>query len=136
VGGEYCESALKRLPALLQETDPELMILGYGATDLWKKTDRAQLKANLCAMIDLAHKQDTQVVMLAMPDINRLLPKPDPIFEEVAREKNVPIETEILRTVLSDSSTRLLRYMVNDDGIQKMAEAVRALCVKCGGLPE
>ena len=92
------------------------------------------MKANLEAMIDLAHKRNTQVVMLGMPDINKLRVKIDPIFEEVAREKKVPIENEIVRTVLKNPSERIYRYMVNDQGIESMAKAVRALCVKCGGL--
>jgi acyl-CoA thioesterase I len=136
VGAEFSESALKRLPAVLTENKPNLMILGYGAMDLWKKTDRVKLKANLCAMIDLARTNQTQVVMLAMPDLNRLSPKPDPLFEEVAREKNVPIDTAIIRAVLSDGSTRTFRYLPNDDGIQKMAEAIRDLCIQRGALPK
>jgi acyl-CoA thioesterase-1 len=131
-GAEYSESALQRLPVVLEQDVPHLMILGYGAMDLWKMKDRASLKANLCAMIDLARSNKTQVVMLAMPDLNRFSPKPDPIFEEVAHEKNVPIEAEIIRTVLSDTSTRTFRYLPNDDGIQKMAEAIRSLCVERG----
>lgn len=134
--GEFSESALRRLPEVLQQHDPDLMILGYGATDLWKGTDRAKLKANLVAMIDLAFKQNTQVVMLALPDINKLRVKPDPVFEEVAREKNVPIETEIVGAVLKTPEDRVYRYMVNDNGLEKIAAAVRALCVRCGGLPQ
>jgi len=132
LGGEFSESALKRLPDVLATDAPHLMILGYGAMDLWKKTDRAKLKTNLSAMIDLARSNSTQVVMLAMPDLNRLSTKPDPLFEEVAREKNVPIETAIVRSVLSSSSTRTFRYLPNDDGIQKMAEAIRDLCIQRG----
>ncbi len=134
LGAEFSDKALARLPGVLEENAPHLMILGYGAMDLWKKSDRTTLKANLCAMIDLARTNQTQVVMLAMPDLNRLTPKPDPVFEEVAREKNVPIDTAIIRAVLSDSSTRTFRYLPNDDGIQKMAEALRDLCVQRGAL--
>lgn len=132
--GEYAESALKRLPALLEQYDPDLMVLGYGAMDLWKMTDRAKLKANLEAMIDLAHERNTQVVMLGLPDINKLRVKIDPVFEEVSREKKVPIEAEIVRTVLKTPSERVFRYMVNDKGIESVAKAVRALCVRSGGL--
>lgn len=134
--GEYAESALKCLPAVLKGCDPDLMILGYGAMDLWKMTDRAKLKANLIAMIDLAHQQDTQVVMLALPDINKVRVKIDPIFEEVAKEKGVPIEAEIVRTVLKTPSERVFRYIVNDKGLEAMAKAVRALCVRCGGMQD
>lgn len=134
--GEFADNALKRLPDILKAHDPDLMILGYGAMDLWKVKDRAKLKASLVAMIDLAQKQDTQVVMLALPDLNRLSVKPDPIFEEVAAEKGVPIETEIIRTVLKDSSTKVFRYMVNDKGLEQIGQALRALCVTCGGLKE
>lgn len=134
--GEFAESALRRLPGVLKDCDPDLMVLGYGAMDLWKMTDRAKLKADLVAMIDLAQKQDTQVVMLALPDINKVRVKIDPIFEEVAKEKGVPIEAEIVRTVLKTPSDRVFRYIVNDKGLEKMAKAVRALCVRCGGLQE
>ena len=134
--GEFADSALKRLPDILQAHDPDLMIVGYGAMDLWKVTDRAKLKASLIAMIDLAQQQDTQVVMLALPDLNRLSVKPDPLFEEVAREKGVPIETDIIRAVLKDSSTKVFRYMVNDKGLEQVAGALRALCVTCGGLKD
>lgn len=134
--GEFAESALKRLPEVLERYDPDLMILGYGAMDLWKMTDRTKLKASLGAMVDLARKRDTQVVMLGLPDINKLRVKIDPLFEEVAREKNVPIEAEIVRSVLKTPSERVFRYMVNDKGIESMAKAVRALCVKNGALPE
>lgn len=134
--GEYAESALKRLPEVLKDCDPDLMVLGYGAMDLWKMTDRAKLKANLCAMIDLAREQETQVVMLALPDINKLRVKIDPVFEEVAREKSVPIEAEVVRTVLKTPSERVFRYIVNDKGLETIAKAVRALCVRSGGLSD
>lgn len=136
IGAEFSDSALKRLPEVLEQDVPHLMILGYGAMDLWKMKDRASLKANLCAMIDLARSNQTQVVMLAMPDLNRLNPKPDPIFEEVATEKNVPIDTAVLHAVLSRSSTRTFRYLPNDEGIQKISEAVRDLCIQRGALPK
>lgn len=134
VGAEFSDKALERLPGVLEETKPHLMILGYGAMDLWKKTDRNKLKENLCSMIDLARKQQTQVILLAMPDLHRLTMRPDPIFEAVAREKNVPIEATIIGSVLSDSSTRTFRYLPNDDGIQKMAEGLRDFCVQRGAL--
>ena len=134
--GEFTENALKRLPDVLQEADPDLMVLGYGAMDLWKATDRAQLKANLGAMIDLARKQETQVVMLALPDLNKLRVKPDPIFEEVAQEKQVPIEAEVVQKVLKTPKERVFRYMVNDQGLETIAAGVRALCVKSGALTE
>jgi hypothetical protein len=132
--GEFAADALKRLPGVLEEYDPDLMVLGYGAMDLWKGKDREQLKASLGAMIDLAHKQETQVVMLALPDINKVMLRPDPIFEEVAKQKNVPIETEVVASVLKTSSERVFHYMVNDKGLEAIAAAVRALCVTCGGL--
>ncbi len=47
--GEFAESALRRLPDVLKSCDPDLMVLGYGAMDLWKQTDREKLKANLIA---------------------------------------------------------------------------------------
>lgn len=132
--GEFAASALKRLPEVLKEQRPALIVLGYGAMDLWKATDRAKLKADLCAMVDLAHAQGAQVVMLSLPDINKVILRPDPIFEEVAKEKNVPIEAEVVKRVLKTPSERVFRYMVNDKGLETIAEAVRALCVQCGGL--
>lgn len=133
---EYAESALKRLPSVLDECDPDMMVLSYGAMDLWKATDRAKLKASLGAMVDVALKRKTQVVMLALPDISKVVLRPAPLFEEVAREKNVPIETKIVSSVLKTPSERIYRYMVNDNGLEAIGAAVRALCVKYGALKD
>ncbi len=134
--GELIEKALKRLPDVLEQCDPDLMVLGYGAMDLWKETAPEKIEAGLAAMVDMARARNTQVVLLAMPNISRLSVRPDPVYERVAREKNIPVETGIVRAVLNDSSLHELRYKVNDDGIQRLAEALRTLIVQCGGLPE
>ena len=94
--GEYAQSALERLPAVLEQNTPDLVVLGYGAMDLWKKADRAKLKAAIAGMVDASRRSGAQVVMLALPDLNKLRLAPDPIFAEVAREKGVPIEAEVI----------------------------------------
>lgn len=132
--GEFADNALKRLPSVLEQQRPGLMVLSYGAMDLWKMTDRAKLKASLCGMIDAARSREAQVVMLSLPDLNKLRLTPDPIFEEVALEKGVPLENEVVCAVLKKPDERIFRYMVNDAGIERIALAVKALCVKSGGL--
>ena len=47
--------------------------------------------------------------MLALPDINRVRVKIDPLFEEVAKETGVPIEAEIVRTVLKTPSDQIFQ---------------------------
>lgn len=136
IPGELSQDALLRLPAELDDVKPALLVLGYGAADLAQKSDRAALKANLAAMIDLARSRQVQVVMLGLPNLTAGVSlESDPIYAELAREKGVPIENEALKRVLSRRSLKAYTMVPNEQGILQLGAAVHELLLQSGALP-
>ena len=73
---------MQRLPALLDQHNPDLFILIYGGNDILKKLPRSEQKNNLLAKIELAKTKDIEVVMLGVPNPGIFL-KSAEIYEEI-----------------------------------------------------
>jgi acyl-CoA thioesterase-1 len=67
IPGEISGEGLVRLPEVLKREKPALLILCHGANDLLRFQDKRQAAANLQAMIRLARKNGTAVVLIAVP---------------------------------------------------------------------
>lgn len=126
VPGEITAEGLERLPDVLEEEQPKLLILCHGGNDLLRKTGEDKAEANLRAMIALAKAKGIQVVMIAVPKPGLTLSSPA-YYEEIAEDLKLPIETGILRSVLSSPSLKSDSVHPNAAGYQKMAEAIAEL---------
>ena len=100
VPGEITADGLKRLPALLDEQHPQLLILIHGANDILRNMPREQTAANLTAMIAEAKQRNIKVVMLGVPTFGlySLLGltslESAKIYQQVAEVEKVPIDLE------------------------------------------
>ena len=65
VPGEVSADGLQRLPDVLEEVNPKLMILCHGGNDLLQKLNEASAAANVRAMIQLAKNKGIGVVLIA-----------------------------------------------------------------------
>jgi acyl-CoA thioesterase I len=126
VPGEVTADGLQRLPDVLDEEQPRLMILCHGGNDLIRQSGEGQAESNLRAMITLARSRGVQVIMLAVPKPGLML-TPPPYYEKIAADFNVPIETGILRSILASPSLKSDTIHPNAAGYQKMAEAIAVL---------
>ncbi len=66
ISGETSSGGRSRLPALLQQHEPELVVLALGANDGLRALPVAQLEDNLAAMIEQSHAAGASVVLLGM----------------------------------------------------------------------
>ncbi|WP_263142827.1 arylesterase [Pseudomonas sp. RIT-PI-AD] len=66
ISGDTSAGGLARLPALLGEHRPEVVILELGGNDGLRGQPPAQLQQNLASMIDDAQKQGARVLLLGM----------------------------------------------------------------------
>ena len=73
VSGETTDQGLERLPGVLSQAKPDLLILLEGGNDILRSYDLAATKQNLGAMIELAHERGIQVVLLGVPGKNLFL---------------------------------------------------------------
>jgi len=123
VPGEISSKGLERLPKLLDEHDPDLLILTHGGNDILKKLSRNEQKSNLSAMIELAKTRNIQIAMLGVPEPGIFL-KSAEIYEQLASETNIPIELSLLPDILGDNSLKSDIAHPNAEGYQLMAEGI------------
>ena len=126
VPGEVTAEGLERLSDALEEEQPKLLILCHGGNDLLRQTGEAKAEANLRAMIALAKAKGIQVLMVAVPKPGLTLSSPA-YYEKIAEELKLPIETGVLRNILSSSSLKSDQVHPNAAGYRKMAEAIAEL---------
>ena len=67
VPGEVSAEGLERLPRLLEETKPALLILCHGGNDFLRKLGEEGAAANVRAMVRLARQQGVAVMIVATP---------------------------------------------------------------------
>ena len=133
VPGETSAEGLARLPAVIEESKPQLVILCEGGNDFLRKLDEAQAAENLRAMIRVAKAHGSQVVLIAVPKPG-LLPAPADFYASVAREFALPHEESALKKILTDNALKSDLVHPNAAGYARLAEAVAVLLRKSGAV--
>jgi acyl-CoA thioesterase I len=133
VPGETSAQGLERLPAMLDEVKPRLLILCHGGNDFLRRLDDAAAAANVRAMIRLAREKGVDVVLLATPKPG--LPPSIPLFYgEIATELKIPFEEAAVRGVLFDNRLKSDMVHPNAQGYAAIAEAVHQVLKRSGAL--
>jgi len=137
ISGDTSAGALARLPALLDEHQPQLVLVSLGGNDMLRKIPQAQTVANLGRMLDLAKGSGAGAVLLATPKpsiagavFNNL--SPADFYAEVAKEKKVPLIEDALPEVLSDTSLKGDQLHPNAAGHALLADKIHAALRKIG----
>lgn len=111
ISGDTSAGALARLPALLDEHQPQLVLVSLGGNDMLRKLPQEQTVANLGRMLDLARASGARAVLLATPKpsiagavFNSL--SPADFYAEVAKDKKVPLIKDALPEVLSNTALK------------------------------
>ncbi|WOJ92943.1 arylesterase [Congregibacter variabilis] len=133
VPGEISAKGLQRLRGLLQQHQPDLVVLVHGGNDTLRKLPTHLTQANLLAMIQASRAIGAQVIMLGVPGRSLTLSAPD-FYEEVAEENNVPIDADVLPSLMRNSAMKSDPVHFNTEGYRRMAEAVRDLLIASGAL--
>jgi lysophospholipase L1-like esterase len=135
VPGEISAEGLARLPEVLEREKPALLILCHGGNDILRRLDQGVLADNLRAMVRLARGKGVEVVLLAVPAFGLGL-KPLPLYEEVAKELNVPLERKSLAQILTKNALKSDYIHPNAAGYRQLAAAVDTLLRKSGAVPK
>ena len=123
ISGEISQAGLARLPGLLAQHDPELVILCHGGNDILQKKDLAQTKSNLVSMIELIHQHGAIVLLVAVPAPSLLLSNV-PMYEEIATELNIAFQPSAMKSVLGQTSLKKDLTHPNAKGNAAIAEAI------------
>ncbi len=133
VPGEISDRGLKRLPALLDDVQPELVIIAHGGNDMIRKLDRAKLDQNIRNMIHHVRQRGVSVILIGVPRPGLFLSS-DGFYKTIAEDYNIPIEDQILADVLSEPSLKSDPIHPNSRGYGLIAESIYELMRKTGAI--
>lgn len=140
VAGEMSADGLMRLPAVLDEEHPQLLILIHGGNDILRRVPHEQIVANLTAMIAEAKKRNIKVVMLGVPALQLFSAvglsslESDPLYQQVAEAEKVPIDLTSLPEIITNRELKSDQVHPNAQGYQRLADAVFTLLKNTGAL--
>lgn len=133
VPGEISEKGLSRLASLIRQHQPDLIIICHGANDILRKLNIDQTKSNLQNMIDLAKQNNSQVVLITVPEFSLFL-NTSPIYLELAKENKLPVTNDILAEILANNAYKSDHVHPNAMGYQLLAAEIASLLKLSGGI--
>ena len=126
VPGEISRDGLRRLPALLQQHRPDLVIICHGGNDILRRFDPQQTRNNIQQMIELSRAHGAQVVLVGVPEYGLFLSSAD-FYADLATTNRLPIENSVISDVLGKAALKADRVHPNADGYAVIAERLAAL---------
>ena len=126
VSGDRTGDALARLPALMDEHAPQLVLVTLGGNDMLRKLPEEQTRGNLARILELVRGRNAQPVLLSTPRpsvagvVFQNLSAP-PFYAEIARERKVPLIDTAVPEVLSDPGLKLDQLHPNAEGHRALA---------------
>ena len=134
VPGELSAEGLARLPELLEEYRPQLVILCHGGNDILRKKSATVAKQNIISMVKLARQSGAEVVLIGVPKFSNFSVKSLPHYAEIAAQLKLPYEGEILSKIITTRRLKSDYVHPNSAGYRKMAEAIVQLLKDSGAL--
>lgn len=134
VSGDTTTTALPRLPELLAEHHPNLVIICLGGNDRIRHMLLDVTKNNLKSMIDLVQQSGAEVLLISEPELKLTLSVPA-LYSELGEEYNIPVDNKILSTLLKNREYKSDTIHLNQQGYQIMAEKIKELLQQTGAIP-
>lgn len=133
VPGEVSAQALARLPAELEQHQPQLVVLCIGGNDFLRNLGKAQVEANVRRMIFMAQERGAGVLLIGTPE-KGLTVTPPGFYSELAKQFRIPYEGGVIGEILRNSELKSDSIHPNAKGYRLIAERVAALLRDSGAL--
>ena len=127
VNGDTAHAGVKRIRKVVQEHNPDLVIVSLGGNDMLRKQDK-DLEHNLSAIIEYLLSRNIQVVLLAEPQpsmaflVNSL--SDAAVYQKVANKHKIPLIENVFSRYLSEYKYKSDTIHLNSDGYELVAEDV------------
>ncbi len=123
ISGELSSNGLIRLPALLDQHQPELLIICHGGNDLLQKRSTEQLIDNLRQMAEAARRRGVAVLLISVPR-PKLILSSNPDYQALAEELELPWLDGILEQILANPGLKSDSVHPNAAGYRLLAERI------------
>lgn len=129
VPGDTSEGGLARLPALLQQHQPKLLIVELGGNDFLHNVPQTTTIANLKAILAHAKAVNVPTVLVAIPEVSAFRAAmgnlhDHTLYETLAQETNTPLISNVFSEVLSDNALRADQIHANAKGYMVVSEMI------------
>ena len=129
VSGDTSAQALERLPDLLRQHQPALVIVGIGGNDFLRRQSASATRDNIRGICTQARASGAQVLLVAVPELSVLaastgLLSDHAMYEEIASELKIPLHRRGWSTVLADAGLRSDAIHANAKGYERFAQGL------------
>ncbi|WP_241970644.1 MULTISPECIES: arylesterase [Idiomarina] len=122
ISGETTTGGLRRLEGILERHKPDALFIELGGNDGLRGFNLSTVRANLEQIIDQARAEGVKVALsqvMVPPNYGqRFAQQFTGLYEDIAKEKNVPLIPFFMQPLIEESSD-----YVQNDGIHPTAEA-------------
>jgi acyl-CoA hydrolase len=139
IPGNTSAQGLERLPALLEDQQPQLLIVELGGNDFLHNLPEAETYRNLSNIVSLAKAQGVNTVLIAIPEFDKLRAaisrlQDHPLYEKLADETHTALIADVFSEVLSERELKADQIHPNAQGYRLVAQKIREKLLENGYL--
>ncbi len=123
ISGETTTQGLKRFENVLNDTNPEAIILLEGGNDFLRNVPRHTTHQNLSKMITLAQSKNITMLLVSVPEKSLFLSDAE-IYKSLAKEYNIQLLEDSLSNLLSKPDKKSDLIHLNDRGYHELALSI------------
>ncbi|MES2368862.1 MAG: arylesterase [Pseudomonadota bacterium] len=133
VPGDTTATGLQRLPAVLAEHKPRLVLLCLGGNDMLHQQPAATTENNLRLLVQTIRASGAEVVLIGVPEPRLFGGAPD-FYARVAKDMKLPLEQDAFNEVLKDARLKSDPIHANAAGYRVVAQRLDEFLKEAGAL--
>ena len=138
VSGDTSAQALARLPELLREHTPRLVIISIGGNDFLHRLPESETRANIRAIIQACQAAGAEVILVGVPGVGvgaaLGYPGDHPLYADIAQAENIPYYANGWSQILGKESLKSDQIHPNAAGYEAFTRDFAAWLKKSGWL--
>lgn len=129
IPGDTSSGGLERIPDLLEEHAPKLVLVELGGNDFLQQQSQQQTANNLKAILSEIKAKNTPAALIAVPSFNPVAAalgnlSDDPLYVKVGEETQTPVIEDVLSDVLAKNTLKSDPIHPNAVGYKKLEEGL------------